>query len=194
MVRLNEDTFSRGLETVRTLLGHPRFSSALAAEIRRKGGADRAVDALLREFQKEGPFTIDLDVDPFIPKGWEFRAEDQLDSRVRGTITFDPDRIELHLDPGQKDGQSIQGNELRKALEGQPVLPAHILDFLLENPHLIPESWKSKAVFFWGTIYRDSNGYLCVRCLDWDGERWDWRYYWLDYQWDSSAPAALFAS
>lgn len=53
MARLTEDTFSRGLETARLLLTSPRFSTTLAAAIRRRGGVDRAIDALLKEFKLE---------------------------------------------------------------------------------------------------------------------------------------------
>lgn len=53
MARLTEDTFSRGLETARILLTSPRFSTTLAAAIRRRGGVDRAIDALLKEFELE---------------------------------------------------------------------------------------------------------------------------------------------
>lgn len=54
VVRLNDDTFSRGLETAKVLLGHSGFSDELAAMIRQKGGADKAVNALLREFGLSG--------------------------------------------------------------------------------------------------------------------------------------------
>ncbi|MEA3249660.1 MAG: hypothetical protein U9Q03_04885 [Patescibacteria group bacterium] len=50
MARLNDDTFSRGFETVRVLLGHPKFTAELATAIRKEGGADRAVEALLQVF------------------------------------------------------------------------------------------------------------------------------------------------
>jgi len=53
MARLTEDTFSRGLETARLLLTSPRFSTTLAAAIRRHGGVDRAIGALLKEFELE---------------------------------------------------------------------------------------------------------------------------------------------
>lgn len=53
MARLTEDIFSRGLETARILLASPRFSTTLAAAIRRRGGVDRAIDALLKEFELE---------------------------------------------------------------------------------------------------------------------------------------------
>ena len=51
MTSLTKDTFSRGFETARVLLYNQRFTEQLGAAIRRRGGADRAVDALLREFQ-----------------------------------------------------------------------------------------------------------------------------------------------
>ena len=37
-----------------------------------------------------------------------------------------------------------------------PVLNSNVLDYLLANPHYIPEEWKAPTfgmVFFWGTIY-----------------------------------------
>ncbi len=51
MARLIDDTGSRLLETAKLLFGHSDFSDALGAEIRRNGGTDRAVQALLREFR-----------------------------------------------------------------------------------------------------------------------------------------------
>lgn len=54
MARLNDDTFSRGLETARVLLGHPGFTAELAAAIRKPDGADKAVEALLAAFGLAG--------------------------------------------------------------------------------------------------------------------------------------------
>ncbi|MDP6571570.1 MAG: hypothetical protein QF747_01905, partial [Patescibacteria group bacterium] len=101
--------------------------------------------------------------------------------------------IGLFLSDTQKSGRH-EGNELRKELESQPALPANLLDYLLEHPHLIPEEWKGKYVFFWGTIYRGSGGLLCVRCLGWYGVGWFWSCGWLDFGWDGSNPAAVLAS
>lgn len=50
MARLNDDTFSKGLETTRLLLGHPKFTAELASAIRKDGGADKALDVLLAAF------------------------------------------------------------------------------------------------------------------------------------------------
>jgi len=114
-------------------------------------------------------------------------------------LYLDGKKVELYLSPKQKMG-TIVGNDLRKCLEGKPVLNAAVLDYLLAHPELIPESWKKNeegqtlCTFFWGTIYRDSDGYLCVRCLYWYGVRWVSYYYWLDNDWFVFYPAALLAS
>lgn len=142
-----------------------------------------------------GPYPIlNFDVDPFIPNGWEIRPEDQIRSRVTGRFEFNPSKIELHLEPSQKSGNVIRGHRLKDLLEGQPVLPAHVLDHWLEHPELIPDSCKGKVVFFWGTIYRYAGGRLCVRYLDWNGVWWDWNYSRLDYVWSESNPSAVSAS
>ncbi|HEY4477351.1 MAG TPA: hypothetical protein VJB56_01875 [Candidatus Paceibacterota bacterium] len=74
------------------------------------------------------------------------------------------------------------------------MLNANVLDYLLAHPDFIPEWWKGKAVFFWGTIYRNSYGNLCVRYLCFYGDRWDWNYDWLGIDWNVSYPADLLAS
>lgn len=136
--------------------------------------------------------TIDCDADPFVPNGW--RVEEH---QRGGIFIWDPDKVKLYLSKKQKgDNKYIVGNDLRKELKSQSVLNANVLDYLLklENQHLIPEDWKGEYIFFWGTIYRSSNGDLFVRYLCWDGGRWDWVYYWLDGSWGSVSPAAVLAS
>ncbi len=111
-----------------------------------------------------------------------------------GVIVFNPSKVNLHLSPNQKDGKTIQGHKLRKELEKENVLNACVLDYLLANPHLIPEEWKGKFVFFWGTIYRDSDGSLYVRCMYWFGDLWQSNYRWLGNDWDGDDPSAVSAS
>ena len=69
----------------------------------------------------------------------------------------------------------------------------NVLDYLLKNSQLIPEEWKGKAVFFWGTIFRDSDGSLYVRYLHWSGASWQWRNgcRWLGNDFLSCNPSAL---
>lgn len=131
---------------------------------------------------------IDCDADPFVPSGWKVEEH-----RKGGQFKWDSARVALYLSKFQKKGV-IDGDKLRKELVDKPVLNACVLDYLLANPHLIPEEWKSKYVFFWGTIYRHSAGILCVRYLCWRDSGWGWSVSWLGRGWDGADPAALRAS
>jgi len=129
---------------------------------------------------------------PFIPDGWSILPEEeQLPNRIRGLYKLDITKVKLHLVKEQTRG-SVGGNELRKKLKGEPVLPANILDFLLkkENQHLIPQEWKGKAIFFWGTIYRHFEGHPLVRCLCSSGGEWDWRDAWAGGFWFDNPSAS----
>jgi hypothetical protein len=78
------------------------------------------------------------------------------------------------------------GNILLRELSERrvSVLNANVLDYLLENPHLIPEEWKSDSsgnvmwIAFWGTMYRDPKGRRWVRFLYWKDDReWAWDFF-----------------
>lgn len=133
--------------------------------------------------------TIDCDAYPFVPDGWEVEGHQK-----GGTFKWNASQVELYLASGQKNGRVVEGNKLRKELTGKPTLNANVLDYLLAHPHLIPEEWKGKAVFFWGTVYRGSSGSLCVRYLCWLGSGWGWDDNWLDDGWYDDGPALVRAS
>lgn len=128
---------------------------------------------------------IDCSVAPFVPDGWSVEEH-----KKGGQFKFNPAKISLYLSKKQKQG-SISGHDLRKELSDKPAMNANVLDYLLAHPELIPEGWKGKYIFFWGTIYRRSDGDLYVRYLSWDGSEWGWGYCWLDSDFDSGNPAAL---
>ncbi|MFA6551965.1 MAG: hypothetical protein WCT19_00495 [Candidatus Paceibacterota bacterium] len=136
---------------------------------------------------------IDCNAPVFIPDGClqVLPDSEQLPNRVRGQVKWDTTKFSLYLVDDQKNGKLIGGNKLRKGLGAMPVLTAHVLDFLIkpENQYLIPEEWKRKLVFFWGTIYRRSDRGLCVRYLCWGGGKWYWGCGWLDDDWGGSRPA-----
>ena len=147
---------------------------------------------------------IDGDADAFVPsylsgveyhkKLGQFKAELRTDG-----LYLNNRKIDLYLSKKQQKGKVIDGNELYKELSCKPVLNANILDFLLKNPQLIPESWKqdengTRYIYFWGTIYRDPAGFLSVRDLYWDGGRWQSHCHWLDFDWHDQSPAAVLAS
>lgn len=127
---------------------------------------------------------INISQEPSIPSGYNWTIESH-----RKVDTVDLSKMSLHLLDEQKNGY-IEGDELRKELESKNILNANVLDYLLENPNFIPEEWKGKYIFFWGTVYRRSDGRLCVRCLCFGGDSWDWRCRWLGRGFLSSAPAA----
>jgi hypothetical protein len=128
---------------------------------------------------------IDCDSAPFVPDGWLVEEH-----KKGGLFKFDPAKISLYLSKKQKKG-SIDGRDLRKYLSNKQVMNANVLDYLLAHPELIPEEWKGKYVFFWGTVYRGPAGFLDVRYLYWYGSEWGWYYLWLDDDFLSDAPAAL---
>lgn len=132
---------------------------------------------------------IDCDADPFVPNSWKVEEHQKA-----GPFTWDAAKVEFHLANGQKNGKVIEGNKLRKELSDKLTLNANVLDYLLAHPHLIPEEWKGKAVFFWGTVYRNSDGSLFVRYLCWNDDRWLSDLYWLDFGWNGSRPALVRAS
>ncbi len=133
--------------------------------------------------------TINLSSDPFCPEGLT------VTSHIKGEEAFvwDEKKVTLYLYKKQKSG-SIKGTDLQEELKDQKVFNANLLDYLLEHPELIPETWKGKGVYFWGTIYRNADGRACVRYLYWDGGRWHWGAIWLGYGWDAHYPAAVRAT
>ncbi len=143
---------------------------------------------------------VDCDTKLFLPNGWWMEEVDQLLGRVRGPLAWNPNAVKLYRSKSQREGKYIAGEELAKELAKKPVLPAQVLDFLLANKHLIPESWKEKTnghttyIFFWGTIYRGARGFRFVRCLCWDSGAWFWSCGWLASGWHAESPAVLAAS
>ncbi|MBI3632241.1 MAG: hypothetical protein HY225_02235 [Candidatus Vogelbacteria bacterium] len=141
--------------------------------------------------QSVSDLVIDFDATPMIPSGLEIRESDQIASRFKGKWTFNAKALALYLSKKQKQGKLIKGHDLKDDLDGEKVMGAQLLDFYLKNPHLIPDEWKGKATFFWGTIYRGSFGDLCVRYLYWSGKAWDSDYNWLDNNFNDTNPALL---
>lgn len=120
---------------------------------------------------------IDTDATPFVPPGMSVEKH-----IGHGLWQWNPDIIGLFLSKEQEKNYQV-GTKLREVIEvlkGKIVLNANILDYLLAHPSLIPEEWKGKAVFFWGTIYRGAYDDLYVRYLFWRGSEWRWCFRWLD--------------
>lgn len=115
-----------------------------------------------------------------------------------GDFCIGNNKVELHISPKQKKGM-VSGHDLRKYHDGKPSINATVLDYLLVHQELIPDAWKADEsgntpdICFFGTIYRDVQGNLYVRCLYWGGGLFMSRYRWLNSEWGVS-PSALLAS
>lgn len=144
------------------------------------------------ELQVAVAHIIDCDAPPFLPAGWKGVEEHQKGGQL--TWNKDAQKDALYLSERQKKHPWLGGHKLREELKSKSVLNANVLDWLLAHPEHIPEEWKGRYIFFWGTIYRYSDDGLCVRCLCWFGGRWRWDCFWLGSGWDDGSPAALRAS
>ena len=157
-----------------------------AAWLRSPGNAALALDFIRRQRAVlQGDHIIDCDAAPFTPDSWKVEEHEK-----GGQFVWDAAKVALHLEPEQVNG-SLVGTTLRKRLKRLRKLNANVLDYLLKNPHLIPEEWKGKYVFFWGTVYRRAGGRLYVRCLYWVGSSWRWNDYWVGLDWNADYSAAL---
>jgi hypothetical protein len=132
---------------------------------------------------------IDCDACPFVPDGWKVEEHQK-----GGSFQWDASKVQLWLAEGQRNGKWLECNKLRKELSGKPVLNANVLDYLLKNQLLIPEEWRGKSIFFWGTVYRNSVGGLYVRYLHCSGGEWCWDYEWFARECNGNHPAALLAN
>lgn len=175
----------------RALVGLPTEHHGVVLDVVNKlsGTSAAQVKSLLVKALREVKSSpvIDCDDDPFVPEGWSVKEGDH---QKGGQLVWDTATVELWLSRNQLNGE-IEGNKLLKELASQPVLNANVLDFLLANPDLIPEEWKGKAVFFWGTIYRCPFGFSYVRYLCWRGGRWVWDALWLGHDWRGNYPALV---
>jgi hypothetical protein len=163
---------------IQMLLNHP-LMRRLAAE-------EAMILAEAKKQAEESKIVVDLDADPFVPKGLTVTEH-----KKGGQFEFNPAKVSLYLSKGQQDSNWIKGTDLQKELGGQPVLNVNLFDFYLAHPRLIPEDWKGKKVFFWGTVYHDADGNLYVCCLSWDGAQWNWDLRWLEDNWFEFCPAVV---
>ena len=123
---------------------------------------------------------------PWIPNG--FTLESHHDN---GEV--DLSKLALHLEPEQEKG-TIKGEVLAERMK-EKGLNSAVLKYLSDNPKLIPDDWKGKLVYFWGTILRNPHGYRYVLYLYWHGDEWNWDSDgWLVSDWDAASPSAVLTS
>ena len=101
-----------------------------------------------------------------------------VEHRLRPSIKWLPDCISLYQSEPQRNGKSVKSLELLNDLAGKSVMNACILDHLLDYPLIIPDNWRDKTIYFWGTLYTTSRAeteYRYVRCLYYYDGKWYWQ-------------------
>ena len=109
-----------------------------------------------------------------------------------GKTTLD---FKLHLEPRQQNVLTADTEPQQNTRYSG--ISASVLDYLLANQELIPNEWKGKRIFFFGTIYRAMmNGEQCVRYLSWSdyGGFWCWYQQSFNANWRESYHVLLEAS
>lgn len=137
---------------------------------------------------KKTKHIIDTDILPTLPD-WATIVE----NKTYGKIQWNLKDMELYLSEKQKDGY-ISGGDLRKEVSDKYPVNLAILQYLVDNPSLVPKGLEGKYVYGFGTIVEDRDGRLICPCLlVYDGRvvlGWDW----LGYDWRGISPALRFAS
>ena len=109
---------------------------------------------------------IDLDAEPWAPDTFLVTEHQK-----GGVFEWDPAQILLR--PLEEETDNMSGMASSREL----FCNANLLDFLLGQPHLTPEEWKGKAIFFRGTTFNDPLRQSLVRYLYWKGCSWDWDFH-----------------
>jgi len=134
----------------------------------------RALKEMLKIDQLKPPeelsekIIIDCTAEVFIPKGYCL-DQNQLGDRQ---YEFRPDKVFLYR-PNKKMHDVFS---LWEKTKGRPVLNANVLDYLLSHQEIIPEDWKKKRIFFFGTIYGGPNREYFVRAIYWNRTEPGWRW------------------
>lgn len=99
----------------------------------------------------------------FLGKDWSIEEQDEC-SLALTQLNF----AKVHLVNMLREGETgINGEEWLERLKeaGHIRLDAKIFQTFRENQVFIPEHWKGKPVYFFGTVLRDPGGYRCVLYL-----------------------------
>lgn len=139
------------------------------------------------------------------------KIEDK-DTDTRSIALTEIDMSKLKLDTSWLLGKSSQGGEKRlESLKasGDIRLDVQILIALKKLPpeelnkkmeilattnKISIDDMKKKAIFFDGTIIKQSDGDRYALYLGWDGESWGWRSDYLGFGWYGSSPSLVLAS
>ncbi len=113
--------------------------------------------------------------------------DSMVSNQTMGKFSFVSEKLNLFVAEHQKLG-GLVGRTLLTSLPEKIILfNSAFLDWLLENPQYIPESWKGKFTFFAGTVFM-KNGVEVIRYLYFGLNGWASFYRWLDRGFHENSP------
>lgn len=117
---------------------------------------------------------------PEIPEGWTINIHQGIKNDY-----LNLKKISLFISDKQKNqeqGCAVSWKNLFSEFAEKQItlMNASVLDYLLKNQKLIPDSWKSHCIFFWGTIFQAPNNQLMVKFINWSGKEFISGYTWLE--------------
>jgi hypothetical protein len=115
---------------------------------------------------------------PHIPKVFSGMVSHHIED-----VSFDFSKMKLYQSKKQSNpiaNKAFGGQIIGQELKGKKKYSASFLDFLLDNPKLIPKEWRFKYIFFPGTVY-NYLGDEVIRCLSFNelGEPRGDEFFWL---------------
>lgn len=116
------------------------------------------------------PLTLSSTKPVIIPDGWSLYKHNE-----NSAAPWDPARIRLYFTDRQRGGQSDSGVQIRaelKHMKNIRLLNVTARNDLYDHQHLIPKECNGQDIHFWGTLFYDEEGRLCVPSLYQRGDRW----------------------
>jgi hypothetical protein len=143
------------------------------------------------------PRIIEIDrTKPFDPailghRSWSVVEQDE---RALKVTRLDLDDVRLVTVFGKEETLVGGEEKIRRLKEtGFIRLDARAFQEIWKNRALIPEWWKSKVVFFDGTVLRRPDEKMCIFCIYWINDHWDSNYITLDNFWNDKYPSAVLS-
>lgn len=119
-------------------------------------------------------YIIDGDSDPHFPPNPPSGLKVHLHQK-NGKLNWHHDVIGYdHDEPRSRAMNFKYGDEVLARFEGNNLPNASAVTFYLKHPWLIPEEWKGQIIYFFGTIYIDSEGKLYAWRLEWHSDKNVW--------------------
>ena len=101
---------------------------------------------------------------------------------------FTPEMVDFFRD---KDGDYITGKEMVRRTDQENCGGQRAAEAMLRNQDKIPQELRKYVLVFPKTVWQCPDGFRCVACLDWLGERWSLRFYWLVSRFDRDCRVVL---